>query len=47
MQELMFYMRKSLAELALGLKGDLQITESMDALMNCLAGKPSTLNLQP
>jgi dynein heavy chain len=37
MQELMFYMRKSLAELALGLKGDLQITETMDELMNCLA----------
>ena len=37
MQFLMGEMKRSLAELALGLKGDLQITEVMESLMNCLA----------
>jgi dynein heavy chain len=37
MQFLMGEMKRSLAELALGLKGDLQITEVMESLMNALA----------
>ena len=37
MQELTGEIKRSLAELALGLKGDLQITDNMENLMNSLA----------